>query len=92
MTDDEKPPPKAGAASSRRTSRLLKSRTVIGENMIFDRQQLEAFAAIVEMRHFGHAASELNITRGAVSQRLKSLEEALGAPLVVRDGEIFWLP
>jgi len=49
----------------------------IGENMIFDRQQLEAFAAVVEMRHFGHAASELKITRGAISQRLKSLEGTL---------------
>lgn len=56
--------------------------------MIFDRQQLEAFSAIVEMRHFGRAASELNITRGAISQRLKSLEETLGVPLVVRDGNI----
>ncbi|MBN7130626.1 HTH-type transcriptional regulator ArgP [Burkholderia multivorans] len=56
--------------------------------MIFDRQQLEAFAAIVEMRHFGQAATALNITRGAVSQRLKALEEAIGSPLVVRDGNI----
>ena len=72
----------------RRLGKLLKFRTAIGENMTFDRQQLEAFAAVAELRHFGHAASELNITRGAVSQRLKSLEEALGAPLVVRDGNI----
>lgn len=54
--------------------------------MIFDRQQLEAFSAIVEMRHFGEAAVGLNVTRGAVSQRLKALEEAVGTPLVVRDG------
>lgn len=54
--------------------------------MIFDRQQLEAFAAVVEMRHFGQAATVLNVTRGAVSQRLKALEAALGTPLVVRDG------
>lgn len=54
--------------------------------MIFDRQQLEAFAAVIERRHFGEAAGELNVTRGAVSQRLKALEEAMGSPLVVRDG------
>lgn len=54
--------------------------------MIFDRQQLEAFAAVVEMRNFGEAAAVLNVTRGAVSQRLKGLEEAVGAPLVVREG------
>ncbi|CAB5280810.1 chromosome replication initiation inhibitor protein [Burkholderia multivorans] len=54
--------------------------------MIFDRQQLEAFAAVVEMRHFGEAAAALNITRGAVSLRIKALEETVGSPLVVRDG------
>jgi len=56
--------------------------------MIFDRQQLEAFAVIVEMRHFGRAATALNVTRGAVSQRLKALEEAIGLPLIVRDRNI----
>lgn len=56
--------------------------------MNFDRQQLEAFAAIAEARHFGRAAASLNITRGAVSLRLKALEEEFGTPLVVRDGNI----
>lgn len=56
--------------------------------MTFDRQQLEAFAVIVEKRHFGDAAAALNITRGAVSQRLKALEQALGSPLVVREGNV----
>ncbi|MBN3786559.1 HTH-type transcriptional regulator ArgP [Burkholderia sp. Ac-20353] len=56
--------------------------------MIFDRQQLEAFAAVVEMRHFGEAAGALNVTRGAVSQRLKALEQSLGLPLLVREGNI----
>ncbi|MDR8105034.1 HTH-type transcriptional regulator ArgP [Burkholderia cenocepacia] len=53
---------------------------------MFDRQQLETFAAVVECRHFGQAANALNISRGAVSQRILALEEALGTPLVVRDG------
>jgi LysR family transcriptional regulator (chromosome initiation inhibitor) len=56
--------------------------------MIFDRQQLEAFAAIVEMRHFGEAAAALSVTRGAVSQRLRALEEAMGSPLIVREGNV----
>ncbi|QNB17486.1 MULTISPECIES: HTH-type transcriptional regulator ArgP [Paraburkholderia] len=56
--------------------------------MNFDRQQLEAFSAIVETRHFGRAAKLLSITRGAVSLRLKALEEEFGTPLVVRDGNV----
>lgn len=54
--------------------------------MSFDRQQLETFAVVVETRHFGRAAERLNVTRGAVSQRLIALEAAFGTPLVVRDG------
>lgn len=56
--------------------------------MNFDRQQLEAFSAIVETRHFGRAAALLNVTRGAVSLRLKALEQEAGTPLVLRDGNI----
>ncbi|MEM5286449.1 HTH-type transcriptional regulator ArgP [Paraburkholderia sabiae] len=54
--------------------------------MNFDRQQLETFAVVVETRHFGRAAHALNVTRGAVSQRMIALEEAVGTPLLVRDG------
>lgn len=54
--------------------------------MGFDRQQLETFAAVTETRHFGRAARALNVTRGAVSQRIIALEEAFGTPLLVRDG------
>jgi LysR family transcriptional regulator (chromosome initiation inhibitor) len=56
--------------------------------MNFARQQLEAFAAVIEFQHFGRAATALNITRGAVSQRIKALEEAFGTPLLVRDGGV----
>ncbi|ACD20822.1 HTH-type transcriptional regulator ArgP [Paraburkholderia phytofirmans] len=56
--------------------------------MTFDRQQLETFCAVVELRNFGAAAKTLNVTRGAVSQRIIALEEALGAPLLVRDGNV----
>ncbi|CAJ5663617.1 chromosome replication initiation inhibitor protein [Burkholderia pseudomallei] len=54
--------------------------------MNFDRQQLETFAVVSETRHFGRAAHVLNVTRGAVSQRIIALEEAFGTPLLVRDG------
>jgi LysR family transcriptional regulator (chromosome initiation inhibitor) len=56
--------------------------------MIFDRQQLETFAVVVELRNFGIAAKALNVTRGAISQRIIALEEALGVPLLVRDGNV----
>jgi len=56
--------------------------------MIFDRQQLETYAVVVELRNFGAAAKGLNVTRGAVSQRIIALEEALGTPLLVRDGNV----
>jgi LysR family transcriptional regulator, chromosome initiation inhibitor len=55
-------------------------------DMSFDRQQLETLAAVIETRHFGRAAEMLNVTRGAVSQRVIALEEALGTALLVRDG------
>ncbi|WP_133670245.1 HTH-type transcriptional regulator ArgP [Burkholderia pseudomallei] len=54
--------------------------------MNFDRQQLETFSVLVETRNFGRAAQALSVTRGAVSQRIISLEEAFGTPLLVRDG------
>ncbi|MGF6601228.1 hypothetical protein P3T23_005969 [Paraburkholderia sp. GAS448] len=31
--------------------------------MVFDHQQLETFAVVVELRHFGRAASALNSMR-----------------------------
>jgi len=55
-------------------------------DMSFDRQQLQTFSVVVETRHFGRAADALNVTRGAVSQRIIALEGALGTPLLVRDG------
>lgn len=54
--------------------------------MSFDRDQLETFSVVVETGHFGRAARVLNVTRGAVSQRIIALEGALGTPLLIRDG------
>lgn len=52
---------------------------------MFDRAQLEAFSAVVQHGSFERAATVLNVTRGAVSQRIKALEEALATMLVVRE-------
>lgn len=50
-----------------------------------DRDQLETFATIVEVQSFEKAAAQLNVSRGAVSQRIKALEETLSTVLLVRD-------
>jgi LysR family transcriptional regulator (chromosome initiation inhibitor) len=58
----------------------------IGErSRMFDRGQLEAFSAVIQHGSFERAATVLNVTRGAVSQRIKALEEALATILVVRE-------
>lgn len=50
-----------------------------------DRDQLETFATVVEQQSFERAASVLHVSRGAVSQRVKALEESLATVLLVRD-------
>lgn len=52
---------------------------------MFDRAQLETFSAVIQHGSFERAATELNVTRGAVSQRIKALEETLATILVVRE-------
>ncbi|MBU9477971.1 HTH-type transcriptional regulator ArgP [Burkholderia multivorans] len=52
---------------------------------MLDLLQLETFAAVVEHRHFRRAAAALNISPGAVSQRIKLLEESVGALLLIRE-------
>ena len=51
---------------------------------MFDRAQLEAFYAVFQHGSFERAATALNVTRSAISQRIKALEEALATMLVVR--------
>jgi LysR family transcriptional regulator (chromosome initiation inhibitor) len=50
-----------------------------------NRDHLETFAVITEVQSFEKAATLLNISRGAVSQRIKALEDALSTVLLVRD-------
>ncbi|TBW54740.1 LysR family transcriptional regulator [Marinobacter halodurans] len=49
-----------------------------------DTQALAAFVAIVDHQSFSEAAEALHLTQPAVSKRLASLENQLGAPLVER--------
>jgi LysR family transcriptional regulator (chromosome initiation inhibitor) len=52
---------------------------------MLDRDQLETFATVVEQQSFDRAATVLSVTRGAVSQRIKALEESLSTVLVRRE-------
>lgn len=52
---------------------------------MLDREHLETFATVAEQRSFDRAAALLNVTRGAVSQRIKALEESLATILLLRD-------
>ncbi len=51
---------------------------------MLDRDHLETFATVAEEQSFERAATQLNITRGAVSQRIRSLEGSLASVLLVR--------
>src|SRR5258708_12583035 len=44
------------------------------------------FEAAARHLNFTHAAEEMHVTHGAVSQRIKRLEEHLGTPLFRRSG------
>lgn len=51
---------------------------------MLDYALLDALAAVVRLGSFDRAASELNVTPSAVSQRIKLLEERVGSVLVKR--------
>src|SRR6185295_9230669 len=51
---------------------------------MLDYALLSALAAVVRTGSFEQAAQHLNVTSSAVSQRIKLLEERVGAVLVVR--------
>ena len=52
---------------------------------MLDRELLETFATVAEQQSFERAAAVLHVTRGAVSQRIRSLEESLATVLLLRD-------
>jgi DNA-binding transcriptional LysR family regulator len=47
---------------------------------------LRAFEAVARLGSMSLAAEELHVTHGAVSRQVRALEEALGQPLLVRQG------
>ncbi|MES1197247.1 MAG: LysR substrate-binding domain-containing protein [Pseudomonadota bacterium] len=49
-------------------------------------QTLRAFEAAGRLKSYSKAAAELGLTHGAVSHRMRELEEQLGRPLFVRQG------
>ena len=51
---------------------------------MFDYQALRAVHAVIQTGSFEKAAATLHVTPSAVSQRVKNLEERLGAVLIVR--------
>lgn len=51
-----------------------------------DLRLLPTFVAVAECRHFGRAASLVNLSQPAVSHQIAQLEDALGARLFNRDG------
>src|ERR1700737_863086 len=51
---------------------------------MLDYALLDALAAVIRHGSFDRAASELNVTPSAVSQRVKLLEERIGSVLVKR--------
>ncbi|MEX0304043.1 MAG: LysR family transcriptional regulator, partial [Leisingera sp.] len=45
---------------------------------------IQTFLSVVRTRNLNRAAEELNITQSAVSARLDTLDQALGARLLIR--------
>ena len=56
--------------------------------MVLDHAQLRALLAVSRARSFEGASRELGITPSAVSQRIRALEEHVGAVLLRRNGRI----
>ncbi len=56
--------------------------------MMLDYKLLDALAKVVELQSFDLAAKHLYITQSAISQRIKSLEENIGQPVLIRSQPI----
>ncbi|MDP7591681.1 MAG: LysR family transcriptional regulator ArgP [Litorilituus sp.] len=54
----------------------------------FDYKLLSALAEVIELQSFELAASKLFISQSAISQRIKSLEEYIGQPVLIRSQPI----
>ncbi len=49
-------------------------------------RQLEVFVAVAETESFSRAADQLHVVQSAVSASIRTLEQELGAELLVRTG------
>ncbi len=47
---------------------------------------LRAFEAVARKLSFARAAEDLHVTKAAVAQQVRALEQEIGAPLVARSG------
>ena len=55
---------------------------------MLDYKLLHALSVVLDEQNFDRAASVLAITQSAVSQRIKSLEQAIGQPVLIRSQPI----
>ena len=62
------------------------------EPTLLDREQLETLATIVAEGSFERAAILLNVSKGAISQRIKALEETLATVLLIRERPVVATP
>src|SRR6266478_1317622 len=53
--------------------------------MQLETRDFTSFAILAEQLHFGRAAARLHVSQPALSKRIKSLEEKIGGPLLVRN-------
>jgi len=74
----DRQPPAAGAL------RLSPDTSEVLDRMQLSSRQLEAFVAVARTLNFTRAAERLCLTQSALSQRIRKLEEELGAALFVR--------
>jgi len=62
----------------------MEDKTVKSRNRSFDLRHLESFCAVAHARSFTRAAEDLGIAQPSLSEQIKKLEQALGAPLFER--------
>ncbi|WP_035847153.1 LysR family transcriptional regulator [Kitasatospora azatica] len=55
---------------------------------MWERHEIETFLALAEELHFGRTAERLRVSTGRVSQVVKKLERAVGAPLFERTSRV----
>ncbi|CAM3087663.1 ArgP/LysG family DNA-binding transcriptional regulator [Vibrio rarus] len=51
---------------------------------MLDHKEIETLVAIVDGQSFDNAAQQLNVSPGAISQRIKSLENRIGSSVLIR--------